>query len=296
MPAPLYSLGGFRAALATARLFPRAFCRQLAPLIASQIGRRMPAGVNALRENLRPVTDLTGPDLDRLCRINVRNFSRSLSDYFYCACRPPAAAGNLLERWEGLEHLKQARAAGKGIILLTGHLGHWELGGVLLSQQGIPMTVVTLEEPSGALTHWREEYRKRAGISTITVGPGREFAFVEMMRVLRENGCIAMLVDRPYAGNGSPVSFFGRPTEFSSAPALLWQHTGAAVIPAFVTECPSGRYQAEARAPLPFTTEGGTRAALLANTQTVASAFESVIRHYPDQWYNYVPIWHPPSP
>src|SRR5207302_7851476 len=111
--------------------------------------------------------------------------------------------------------------------------------------RGIPVTVITLEEPSTALTAWREAYRREIGIGTIAVGPGREFAFVEMMRVLRQNGCLAMLVDRPYAGTGAPVSFFGRSAEFSSAPALLWQHTGAAVVPAFVTRLPTGRYRAQ---------------------------------------------------
>ena len=50
-----------------------------------------------------------------------------------------------------------------------------------------------------------------------------------MIQTLRRNEFLAMLVDRPYAGTGAPVQFFGQQTEFSTAPALLWQHTGAAV-------------------------------------------------------------------
>jgi KDO2-lipid IV(A) lauroyltransferase len=113
-------------------------------------------------------------------------------------------------------------------------LGNWELGGVLLALRGFQMNVVTLEEPTTELTRWRDAYRRRVGIRTNAVGPGHDFAFVELIRTLRSGGMVAMLVDRPYTGSGVPVEFFGRTTEFSTGPALLWQHTGAAVIPAFV--------------------------------------------------------------
>jgi KDO2-lipid IV(A) lauroyltransferase len=156
-----------------------------------------------------------------------------LADYFYCSCRAPERADALLGEWHGKEHLLAARDGGKGAIVVTGHLGNWELGGILLALRGLPMTVVTLDEPSSALTAWRDAYRRRLGIKTIAVGPGREFAFVEMIQTLRRGECLAMLVDRPYPGTGAAVQLFGRQTEFSSGPALLWQHTGAPVVPAY---------------------------------------------------------------
>src|SRR5205814_6646725 len=126
-----------------------------------------------------------GAPLEQLCAANIRNFSRMLADYFYYSSRPPRAAKALLGSWTGYEHLTAAMEAGKGILLITGHLGNWELGGVLLAHRGIPMNVITLDEPSTALTAWRERYRRRVGIRTIPVGPGREFSFVEMIQVLR---------------------------------------------------------------------------------------------------------------
>ena len=134
-----------------------------------------------------------------------------LADYFYSTSDDGRWAKRLLGDWSGWEHIQAARAAGRGIILVTGHLGHWELGGLLLAQRGVPLTIVTLEEPSTGLTRWRDEVRRRAGIKTIAVGPGREFAFVEMIKVLERGECVAMLVDRPYLGSGSPVTFFGQP-------------------------------------------------------------------------------------
>jgi lauroyl/myristoyl acyltransferase len=293
MARPLYNLGAFRAALTAARVLPRSATRLLAQGIASVLLYRNPDCLAALQENLAVVTGRKGASLDALCQVNARRFASMLADYFYCSSRPPAVATALLGEWQGFEHLARAREAGKGIILITGHLGNWELGGALLVAQGVPMTVVTLEEPSSALTDWRERYRREAGIKTIVVGPGREFALLEMVQVLRRNECLAMLVDRPYGCAGSPVHFFGRPAEFSTAPALLWQHTGAAVIPAFVTGGTNGRYRAFAEPALDLQPGADPREALRLNTQTVASAFESVIGQHADQWFNYAPIWLP---
>jgi lauroyl/myristoyl acyltransferase len=291
MAAPLYNLRAFQLALIVARLLPRRLGQAIAPLIGFAVVRRNPSALDALRENLGRATGRTGTELENLCAENIANFSRMLADYFYYSSRSSRAGQALLGHWSGFEHLAAARDAGKGILLLTGHLGNWELGGVLLAHRGITMNVITLDEPSSALTEWRDAYRRRIGIKTIAVGPGRDFAFVEMIQALKRGECLAMLVDRPYAGTGSPVQLFGAPTEFSSAASLLWQHTGATVVPAFVTRMRHGRYLGRALPAVAMRDKREPGGGLVENTQTIASAFESVIRECPDQWYNYAPLW-----
>ena len=291
MTPPIYRLRAFQAAGVVARLLPRPVLQRFAPLLARAVFSRNPEGRDALRENLRALTGTDGAALDALCMENVAHFSRMLADYFRCGTGDPARANELLHEWSGFEHFEKARALGKGIVLVTAHLGNWELGGTLLALRGLPMTVVTLEEPSSELTRWRDEMRQRLGIKTITVGPGHDFAFVEMINVLRRNEILAMLVDRPYAGTGATVKFCERATEFSTAPALLWQHTGAAVIPAFVLQESGGRYISFADAPLDFQPGTDKREALIENTQRLATHFETIIRKHPEQWFNYVPIW-----
>jgi KDO2-lipid IV(A) lauroyltransferase len=269
--------------------------RRLAAAIAWKLYERRPEAQAALRGNLCALTGLGGDNLAALCRQNVVNFAGMLSDYFRCAAGHDCT--KLLTEWRGIEHLHAARERGHGAIVVTAHLGHWELGGLLLAQQGVLLTVITLEEPESALTRWRDEHRQLAGLKTIAVGPGHAFSFVEIVHALRRNEAVAMLVDRPYAGTGAPVTFCDRPTEFSTAPALLWQHTGAAVIPAFVIGNPTGRYTAFAEPPLDFSRSPDPHLDIIRNTQLLASQFEYIIRQRPDQWFNYVPIWpaHPPA-
>jgi KDO2-lipid IV(A) lauroyltransferase len=291
----LYSLGAVRLARTLAHVLPHGIGLLIARAVAKVSAGRNSPGFRCIRENLRVITGLRGRKLDRLAARNVTQFSAMLADYFYSTSDDGRWAKRLLGEWSGWEHIQAARAAGRGVILVTGHLGHWELGGLLLAQRGVPLTIVTLEEPSTGLTRWRDEARRRAGIKTVAVGPGREFAFVEMIKVLERGECVAMLVDRPYMGSGSPVTFFGQPVQFSSAPALLRQHTGAAVVPAFVVRHRYGRYLSFAEPPVEMTSEPDKRTALIINTQRIATVFESVIRRYPDQWFNYVPAFPPPA-
>ena len=289
----LYSLPAFKAAFAVAQILPRPVMRKIADALAWWGLRHSPELEKITRENLATATGFEDEKLDALVRENTRCFARMLADYFLCAGHHAARANDLLESTDGWEHIATAQAAGRGIILVTAHLGHWELGGLLLALRGLHMTVVTLPEPSAALTRWRGACRQCLGIGTVAVGPGHDFAFVEMLRTLRGNGCLAMLVDRPYHGTGIPVRQFGRTTEYSTAAAMLAHHTGAAVIPAFVLRLPNHRYRAITCPAVPMRT-GPLREVLRENTQRIADVFEVRIREHPEQWFNYVSLFKNP--
>ncbi len=288
----LYSTAFFKLGFVCAQLLPRRLTHWLAPRIALAVYRRKPSVQAILRANLQRVTGLDARALDVVCAENVAHFGRMLADYFLCAGLDSGhRASLLLDEWRGREYLAAARTHGHGVIVVTAHLGHWELGGILLAQLSLPMTVVTLDEPSTELTRWRDAFRRHLGIRTVAVGPGREFAFIELVHTLRRNECVAMLVDRPYAGSGTAVDFFGARAEFSTAPALLAHHTGAAVVPAFVLLNERDRYTAFADPPISMKREASARSGLAESTQRIATIFESIIRPHPEQWFNYVPIW-----
>ncbi|HEX5175683.1 MAG TPA: lysophospholipid acyltransferase family protein, partial [Chthoniobacteraceae bacterium] len=291
MAGPFYNLAAFQAGCALVNLLPRSFAHALAAWLGRMGYRRNAAAREAARANLGQISGQGGAELEALCAANVQNFSRMMADYFLCTTARTERIEALLHEWRGFEHLENARARGKGIVLVTAHFGNWELGGTLLALRGLPMTVITLDEPTSQLTRWRDRQRQLLGIKTIAVGPGHDFAFVEMMQALRRNEIIAMLIDRPYAGTGTTVRFFDRPAEFSTAPALLWRHTDAAIIPAFVLENSTRGYVSFADPALPFARTNDARADLVENTQRLAMHFEAIIRDRPDQWFNYAPVW-----
>lgn len=285
-----YKIGGFKIAYAIGQLWPRRAVHWVAERVALAGAARRPSARLAMLENLRFALGSPPEELERMYLQGIRNFGRMLGDYFITAGGRRDRLEALFDSASGWEHVETARAKGRGVILVTGHLGHWELGAQWLARCGVSLTIVTLPEPSPELSRWRCAARRQLGIGTLEVGPGREFSFVEMLAVLRRNEVLAVLVDRPYEGTGLAVRQFGQETQFSMAAAMLAHHSGAAVIPAFVVAQPSWRYESIALAEVPMEV-GALRKTMLPNTQRIAETFESLIRRYPEQWFNYVPLY-----
>jgi lauroyl/myristoyl acyltransferase len=239
----------------------------------------------ALLRNLEAITQ----DKKRriiLSRSCFHNFLRMLHDFCDCAEGGTQRVNSLMVERRGFQFLEAGRANGKGILLVTGHLGAWELGGMVLASDGFPVNVVTMAEPTRELNEWRRKYRERFGIKTITVGSDK-FAFVEIIQALRRNELVAMLIDRPYLNSGVQVQFFQRPTLFSAAAARIWQHTQASVIPAFVLQLQPGQYGCYAYPPIDM----AVGQPIEENSQRIAEVFQAIIREFPEQWFNFVPIW-----
>jgi lauroyl/myristoyl acyltransferase len=280
-----YAPRWFEVAIWLTSRFPNVFSRSLA-ISCGELGYRL--CTNRRAAVLRNFSALISDERKRrkICRECFRNFLLMLHDFCDAAQGGTKRINELMTERRGFEFLKAAREAGRGTILVTGHLGAWELGGMVLAADGFPVSVVTMAEPTPELNEWRKEYRERFGIKTITVGNDK-FAFLEIIAALRRNELVAMLVDRPYLNSGVEVRFFERRTLFSAAAARLWQHTQATVIPAFVLQLEQGNYGCYAYSPIEMRSDQS----LGENSQLIANVFQSIIREFPDQWFNFAPIW-----
>jgi lauroyl/myristoyl acyltransferase len=267
------------------RHFPRTWTRSLSVGFGEMGYRLCKNRRTALQRNLTAVTKSLHKR-DELSQRCFHNFLRMLHDLCDCVENGVEQLNQMIVERRGFEFLKAAREQGKGTLLITGHLGAWELGGMVLASDGFPVNVVTLAEPTSELNAWRQKYRQRFGIKTVMVGEDK-FAFVEIIQALRRNELVAMLVDRPYLNSGIEVKFFDRPTLFSAAAARVWQHTRASVIPAFVLQLEPGQYGCYAYPPIDMTPDQS----LEQNSQRVADVFQAIIREFPEQWFNFVPIW-----
>lgn len=280
-----YSPFSFETASWMIKHLPRPLTRSMS-VAAGELGYRLCiARREALRRNLTAITQ-NETERTELCRSCFHNFLRMLHDFCDCAESGVHRLDQLMVKRRGFEFLEAARRNGKGTLLITGHLGAWELGAMVLASGGFPVNVVTMAEPTDELNVWRQKYRQRFGIKTVTVGTDK-FAFVEIIQALRRNELVAMLVDRPYLNSGIEVQFFERPTLFSAAAARVWQHTQASVIPAFVLQLEPGQYGCYAYSPIDMT----AAQTLEQNSQRIADVFQAIIREFPEQWFNFVPIW-----
>ncbi len=203
-------------------------------------------------------------------------------------------SGISMERWltAGTDWciMENARARKQGVLLLTPHLGNWELGGALLARRGIKVVVLTQAEPGDGLTELRRTSRARWGIETFIIG-NDGFDFVEIIKRLQAGENVALLIDRPPGIKAVEVELFGRPFRASVAAAELARASGCALIGVVIAQV-AGKYAAKVLPEFTYDRAAlGNRENRRKLTQQIISAFEPEIRRYPEQWFHFVPVW-----
>jgi KDO2-lipid IV(A) lauroyltransferase len=238
----------------------------------------------------RPADD---PEVVRVAARTFENYGLYLLDYVQLGCLNRQTLPGKVAEELGTEHLDQALQDGRGAILMTPHLGNWELGGLTIAARGTPVHVLTVVDRDNQVQAYRDEVRGLHGIQTIHLHFEDYRTILDMVHLLKENRVLAMLGDRWVGGKKSAVRFFGRRIWFPSGAAALAQATGAPLIPVFVVKRPDGRYKAWMEPPIRVSRQHGhsNQTIIEEKTQELASVFERMIRAYPDQWYHFFDYW-----
>jgi KDO2-lipid IV(A) lauroyltransferase len=182
-------------------------------------------------------------------------------------------------------------AEGRGALLVSGHCGNWEIGGLLMSRVvHLPLTIVAMAEADPAVNRIRHDIRARLGIETLEVRQSLDTA-LQIRRLLGENRFVAMLIDRPLGRDRIAVSLFGRQTWFLQSPALLAYMTGAPLLPCFIERIAAGRFRTRVHAPIHVDRQQPREEAIRAATQEVAAAIEAHVAANPDSWYQFYRYW-----
>jgi KDO2-lipid IV(A) lauroyltransferase len=232
-------------------------------------------------------------DISRLAKQCFQNYCHKLLDYMVMHRLKSSNKEKWVEKEIGEVNLKVALTQGRGVICITPHLSHWELGGYVLASKGYPINILTLQEESRYLSRYEERLRREAGIHTITINLREKpnLAILEIARRLRSNEIVAMVADRIYEGQGVEIDFFGHPTLFPAGAVQLALETGATIIPVFVVLERKMKYWGIIGKPIPLRTDVDKKEAVRQGVQEIAKRFEEIISRYPDQWFNFFPYW-----
>ncbi len=278
----------WRVGVGAAKIFSRGAAQKFAATLCRSYATLFPSRREAVVQNVLP---LTGGDRQRaelLAAYVFQNFGRKLVDLWRFEAGLPFK--NMFGELTGWEHFLAAQKTGRGVLLVTPHLGNWEFGAPLLTQHGFKLHVITLVEPGRGLTEMRQAARARWGIETLVIGRD-PFSFVEIIRRLEAGATVALLIDRPPKTSAVEVQLFGQPFAASVSAAELARATGCELLPVDLVASgdsyaahisPAVQYE---RASL---RDRGARQQL---TQRVIGALEPAIRAHPDQWYHFVPVW-----
>lgn len=306
-PSALYRAWLWRLGMLVTRVLPLFLLRQFCLLLAGAHFRLDRRRREAVVGNLLPAVHGDRICAEKTARRLYRQFALKLLDLWrfengissaieFVDSPESSNAGAALKSEAGSETvsvaaLSEVQKKGQGVLLLTPHLGNWEVGALLLQRQGIQLLVITQAEPGEGLTELRKASRARWGIETRVIG-NDAFEFVDVIRRLQEGAVIALLVDRPQPSSAVEVELFGRPFQASIAPAELARASGCALFGVTVLRCPDGRYMAQVMHEFRYDRKAlGNREARRELSGQILRAFEPKIRQHLDQWFHFVPIW-----
>ena len=277
----------FKTAEIVTRTLPLNAAYAIARIISAQYSRANHASRMGVARNLQQIGQTRGQvlsldDAEKRARDTFIGFGRHLIDFFRYHRMTRNQIDELVDL-EGFERFDELLKLGRGIVVVTAHLGSWEICGSILSCLGLPISAVALPQPSRRLNEFFQRHRMAHGMIEIPFGSAAR----ECLRTLRRNEAVGLLADRDFTPHQSTVPFFGRAARLTSGPARLARFSKAPILPLFLVQLPGTRFRLIVRDPiLPET--GMTQEDLALR---IAEALEETIREYPTQWFVFHNFW-----
>ena len=217
----------------------------------------------------------------RTLRRSVVTLGRQLGEFSQFPRATPEEIARLVE-YDGIEILREAKARGRGIIFLTGHLGAWEVLSFAHSALHEPISFMVRRLDNPRVETLVDGVRTRFGNRSID----KKMAARSALKLLREGGILGILADLNTQPNeGVFVPFFGRPACTTSGIAVLALRTDASVIPVVAPwDEAKGRWVFRGSPIVELVRTGDHERDVEVNTARFTAALERQIRKYPDQW------------
>jgi lauroyl/myristoyl acyltransferase len=220
-------------------------------------------------------------NINRLVLRTMINFGRTIVETFMI---PHISAGRIPFQADiiGRDRLESIAAGGRGIVLVTAHLGSWEIGGLFLARLGYKITTVAGVQLTRGLSPFIKSMKEECGLSVVAAEGGT----LRLFRALKRGQVVALHIDGDQYLGGVETEFFGSRTVLPRGPAALALRTRAAVVPAFAIRIARGKIKVLIGDEIE--TGGHDESSL---TRKIALAVEAYIRRKPDQWCMFRRIW-----
>jgi KDO2-lipid IV(A) lauroyltransferase len=184
-------------------------------------------------------------------------------------------------RFDGLENFELARAKGKGVLCLSGHLGSFELCVAAVAARAKPVNLVVKPFPGG-VDRFVNRVRRRSELGVIYA----DGALRPIVKALKNNESVVFVLDQNATRKiGVFVEFFGEPACTMSALATLAVRTGAAVIAATPYRDEEGHHVLEVHPEIPLEEKATQKETIVHMTQVYTRFIEAAIKKHPEQWF-----------
>ena len=265
-------------------LYALAWCAGTAAWLASRRLREV------TRDHARHTLGLGASrrQVDRVARACLRSNIYYYADFAHLAHETSEHAFESFDEVHGLHHLYEAIDEGRGVVLISAHLGNGEILAPATAPFGLQLAVVTEPLEPRQVHDLVHRVREARGVRFL---PATAAGVRDAFRHLKEGGTLGLLVDRDVLGTARPYPFFGERAPMPSGAVDLALRTGAPMVAGWVPRTGVGRYELHLeRIEMP-TPSGDREADLDAGMTAMVGALEVAIRRWPDQWFVLAPVW-----
>jgi KDO2-lipid IV(A) lauroyltransferase len=279
---------GFKVVQSIVERLPRSWAYALAVLASRFAWWFSPLARPRLEYNLKiACPELTPQQLKDLSRENFRNHAKAYADLMLL---PRARVNEMrpLLHVNGLEYLEEARAIGKGALVVSCHMGSYEVVAAIWSSTLTPVSFFAEVLEPRPLFEWYRDTRARLGISVLPLDLA---GLRRVTQALHDNEMVITAIDRDITGTGHLMPFFGKPAPIPMGPAALALRHGVPIFPVCVYRQADDSYMAEGAPLILAEPTGNHRDDEVRVTQQVLRQIEEFIRRHPEQWHVPHRIW-----
>jgi lauroyl/myristoyl acyltransferase len=247
----------------------------------------------AVADNLRAIfPDESEGQLQRRALETFRAYAFDCIDFLRAVDAPEKGAHGLFDHTaESHALFERLLAEGRGIIVVTGHCGNWEMGSLLMQHTvETQLTIIAMAEASPDVNRIRNQIRARLGAETLEVRQSLDTA-LQIRRLLGRNQMVAMLMDRHLGRDRVAVTLLHRHAWFLRTPALLSYLTRAPLLPCFINRAGPGRFTVHLGDPIRVSQDLPRDEAIQRATQEFADQLGDRLRRHPHQWYHFYRYW-----
>jgi len=187
-----------------------------------------------------------------------------------------------------MENLDKTKEQNKGIILISGHFGNWELAHIAFSAFYEPITMVARKLQFKPLENFLKDLRNMFGSRVLD----KKNALNDMRAALRKKEILGILIDQgTIQKEGIETEFFGHKVMTTPSAALLARRFRCPVLPGFVIRKNGGGFEAHCLPQIDLQRTNDYSADIIANTQKMNDTIQGFIEKYPEQWFWFHKRW-----
>ncbi len=241
----------------------------------------------SVRSNLKRITGLRDlGELNRMTRQVFRNFAKYLVDFFRFQKIDEEYIKRLV-KVEGIDNLDRALEKRKGVVLLSAHIGNWELGALVVSSLRQPVLAVVLTHGDKRINDFFTRQRMTGNVKPVEIGMSLRSCY----KALRNNGLVALLGDRDFSNKGLMMDFFGHPALIPKGPAVFSARLQAEIVPTFMVREKADTFRLIFGPALKKSTASEEDENIKETMKEYVAVIERYVKMYPTQWYMFKRAW-----